>query len=111
VHGKPLAGAPGHFEWWYSYGSTDVPNGANTCASAGGKGTWAVELPTVDGSPLALTGSHTWLGTAVGEFTGDFGGLPVEMTYEGRQHPDHPDEDCVTKPFSHIPTTGQGSLG
>jgi hypothetical protein len=111
VHGKQLNGEPGRFEWWYSYGSADVPTGANTCASAGGNGTWEVDLPTVEGPPLALTGSHTWLGTAVGEFKGQLGGLPVKMTYEGRGHPDHSDENCVTEPFSHIPTLGQGTVG
>lgn len=111
VDGKQLTGGPGQFRWWYSYGSSDVLLGGNTCALAGGSGTWEVNLPTVEGPALALTGPFAWMGSSVGKVHGRLGGLPVEMVYEAYTDPDHLDEDCVTKPASHIRAMGQGTVG
>jgi hypothetical protein len=111
LHGKQLTGGPGRFEWWYSYESSDVPGGVNNCVVAGGHGTWQVNLPSVDGSPLALTGAFRWVGSAANELHGQLGGLPVEMAWEALSEPDHLDEDCVTKPASHYRVLAQGTVG
>lgn len=111
LEGKQIAGGPGHFEWWYSYGSSDVPVGGNTCALAAGSGTWEVRLPTVDGLAMVLTGPWSFTGNSVGEIHGQLGGLPVEMVWEGYADPDHPGQDCVTKRASEFRVIGQGTVG
>lgn len=111
VDGRQLAGTPGPFEWWYSDGNLEVPLGGNTCALAVGSGTWEVNLPAVEGPPLALTGPWGFEGSLVGAIHGQLGGLPVEMVYEAYTETDHLDEDCMTKPASHFHVIGQGTVG
>jgi hypothetical protein len=111
LDGKQLAGGPGHFESWYSYGPSDVPVGGNTCALAAGSGTWQADLPTVGGSAVALTGPWSWTGNMAGGLHGQLGGHPVEMAWQARPEPDHLDEDCVTKPASHFRMLAQGTVG
>lgn len=111
VHGKQLTGGAGRFEWWYSYGSSDVPLGGNTCALAGGSGTWTADLPTVDGSGMTLTGPWRATGNFVGEVHGQLGGLPAQMVYEATIESDHLDENCVTKPASQGRVLGEGTVG
>ncbi len=111
VHGRQLTGGPGRFEWWYSYRSSDVPVGGNTCALAGGGGTWEADLPTVEGSALAMTGSWRAMGTFVGHVDGQLGGLPADMIYESLADPEHLDGNCVTQPVSQGRVIGEGTLG
>jgi len=107
--GKQLAGGPGHFEWTYSYGSVDQAFGG--CVLTHGNGNWEANLPTADGSALALTGPWSWVGGTGGELRGQLGGIPVEMAWELFSEPDHSDEDCVSKPVSHSNVLGQGPMG
>ncbi len=109
VNGARLTGEPGPFRTRYLYDSAQVPGG-NTCALAGGNGTWAVELPA-DRGPLRLAGTFTWEGTLAGTMTGDLGRLPVTLGYEAHPEPDHADEECVTKAASHFGLLGQGTIG
>jgi len=112
LDGKKLAGTPGPFTWVYSYGSSDVPAGGNTCAVAGGHGTWEVKLPTTDGAALVLTGPWAWIGTLHGEAHGQFGGHPVEMLYEtAYPEPNHLNQDCVSNPAGDGELIGQGTVG
>lgn len=111
LDGKQLAGGPGPFEWWYSYGSSDVPAGGNTCLLAGGAGTWQVSLPTMDGAALALAGDFRWVGSQGGEAHGQLGGLHMQIVWEALPEPDHLDENCVTKPASHLRVIAQGTVG
>jgi hypothetical protein len=110
VKGAHLSGEPGPFTARYLYDSAGV-TGGNTCALAGGRGTWEVQLPTAGGGSLDLTGTFTWVGTQVGRMDGDLGRLPVTMGYEAYPEPNHPDEDCVTKPVSHFGLIGEGTVG
>jgi hypothetical protein len=111
LDGKQLTGGPAHFEWWYSYGSSDVPAGGNRCGLVGGAGTWQANLPTIDGSALALTGPWSFTGNVAGELHGQLGGFAVEMVWETLSEPDHLDEDCVTKPTRHFRWIAQGMVG
>jgi hypothetical protein len=111
LHGKQLTGGPGHLEWSYSYGSSDVPAGGNRCGLSGGSGTWQANLPTIDGSALALTGPWSFTGNAAGQLHGQLGGHPVDMGWVAFSEPDHVDEDCVTKPVRHFRWIAQGTVG
>lgn len=111
LDGKQLAGTPGPFTWDYSYDSSDVPMGGNTCALAGAHGTWEVKLPTMDGATLTLTGPWTWMGTFPGEFQGQFGGHPVDGLYEtAYPEPNHLNQDCITNPAGDAELIGQASV-
>jgi len=110
VNGVQLTGQPGQFTTRYLYDPLSAPGG-NTCALAGGRGIWAVHLPTVGGGMLDLAGSYTWNGTAVGRMTGDLGRLPVTLAYEAYPDPAHLGEDCLTKAASHFGLLGQGTIG
>ena len=111
VDGRQLSGGPGRFEWWYSYRSSDVPLGGNTCALAGGSGTWETDLPTVEGAALAMTGSWRAMGNFVGLVHGQLGGLPARMIYESLAEPEHLEGNCVTQPVSQGRVIGEGTLG
>jgi hypothetical protein len=110
VKGAQLSGEPGRFTTRYLYDSIGAPGG-NTCALAGGRGNWEVDLPAVGARPLHLTGSFSWDGTAVGRMYGDLGRMPVTLGYVAYPDPAHPGENCVTTPASHFGLVGQGTLG
>jgi hypothetical protein len=107
-----LAVKPGRFTWFYTYGSADVPTGGNTCALAGGHGTWEVTLPAWDGTSIALTGPWTWTGTFDREAHGHLGSHPVEMLLETiEQNPERPNQDCVNNAAGTGELIGQAILG
>jgi hypothetical protein len=110
VNGAHLTGGPGPFTTRYLYDSLREPAG-NTCAFAGGNGSWEVHLPTVEGPNLNLTGTFSWDGTLAGTMKGDLGRRPVTLGYAAHPEPDHPDEDCVRKAASHFAMVGQGTIG
>lgn len=109
VEGKQLAGTSSPFTWVYSYDSSDVPAGGNTCALAGGHGTWEVTLPTMNSGSLVLSGPFTWIGTVHGEFHGRFGSHPVEGLYETASV--DPKQDCMTNPAGDFDLIGQNTVG
>lgn len=99
LDGRQLAGKPGPFIYDYSYGSSDVPLGGNTCALSGGHGHWRVTLPTSDGDSMALTGPFAFLFAGAGVVQGRFGRHPATMVQEFYFPSDHVfDQNCVTSP-------------
>jgi hypothetical protein len=112
LDGKQLAGKPGPFTWLYSYDSSDVPAGGNTCALAGGHGSWQVSLPTTDGTSMDLAGPFTWIGTLHRESHGPFGNHPVEMLYvTAYPGPGHATQDCITNPAGDGELIGPATVG
>jgi hypothetical protein len=110
LDGRRLAVKPGRLNWFYTYGPNDVPTGANTCALAGGHGTWEVTLPAWDGTSIALAGPWTWTGTLSRVAHGHLGHHPVEMllqTIDQEPEPDHPNPDCINNAAGDSGLVGQ----
>jgi len=112
LDGKQLAAKPGPFTWVYSYGSSDVPAGGNTCALGGVHGTWQVSLPTMDGASIILSGPFIAVASLLGgELHGRFGRHPVEMLLSAYPEPNHLNQDCISNPAGDDEVIGGGTVG
>jgi hypothetical protein len=78
-----------------------------TCPSATAEGRLKIETRTVGGDPLILQGpiAVTRVGPVV-RGGGQLDGVPFELTLTGTADPQHPEDNCVTKPLDHILGTG-----
>ena len=115
IRGQRLAAAPGAFSMTFSFGSNGVgpsPARDTDCFHGWTTGQWKASIPTADGGTVDLGGpfSGAWTGL-VWRAGGRLGDQTVTAVGETRGDPDHSDEDCVTKAFTHFIDTGQLVIG